>query len=199
MTTSPAADDLGGRSVSVALPIPADALVLLVGVAASGKSTFAQRHFTTTEILSSDAMRAMIADDPGAQGATDDAFDLLHRIVAMRLRRGKLTVIDATNVEDWARSELLGMARRHRRPAIAIVLDVPLEVALERNAARAAPRPPPAAVRRQHRWLIDSLPSLADEGFADVHHLRSMAEIDAARVERAGTTKRPEGTGVRPR
>ena len=107
MTTSPAADDLGGRSVSVALPIPADALVLLVGVAASGKSTFAQRHFATTEILSSDAMRAMIADDPGAQGATDDAFDLLHRILAMRLRRGRLTVIDATNVEDWARSELL--------------------------------------------------------------------------------------------
>ncbi len=185
MTTSPAADDLGGRSVSVALPIPADALVLLVGVAASGKSTFAQRHFAATEILSSDAMRAMIADDPGAQGATDDAFDLLHRILAMRLRRGRLTVVDATNVEDWARSELLGMARRHRRPAVAIVLDVPLEVALERNAARAAPRPPPAALRRQHRWLTGSLPSLADEGFAAVHHLRSVEEIDGARVERS--------------
>lgn len=185
MTTSPAADDLGGRSVSVALPIPADALVLLVGVAASGKSTFAHRHFAATEILSSDAMRAMIADDPGAQGATDDAFDLLHRIVAMRLRRGRLTVVDATNVEDWTRSELLGMARRHRRPAVAIVLDVPLEVALERNAARAAPRPPPAALRRQHRWLRDSLTSLADEGFAVVHDLRSAEQIDSARVERS--------------
>ena len=185
MTTSPAADDLGGRSVSVALPIPADALVLLVGVAASGKSTFAQRHFAATEILSSDAMRAMIADDPGAQGATDDAFDLLHSIAAMRLRRGRLTVVDATNVEEWVRSELLGMARRHRRPAVAIVVDVPLEVALERNAARAAPRPPPAALRRQHRWLRDSLPSLVDEGFAAVHHLRSADEIDGARVERS--------------
>jgi predicted kinase len=199
MTTSPAADDLGGRSVSVALLIPADALVLLVGVAACGKSTFAQRHFATTEILSSDAMRAMIADDPGAQGATDDAFDLLHRIAAMRLRRGRLTVVDATNVEDWARLELLSMARRHRRPAVAIVLDVPLDVAMERNAARAAPRPPPAALRRQHRWLSGSLPNLADEGFAEVHHLRSVAAIDAARVERTEATKRPEGTGVRPR
>ena len=185
MTTSPAADDLGGRSVSVALPIPADALVLLVGVAASGKSTFAQRHFASTEILSSDAMRAMIADDPGAQGATDDAFDLLHSIAAMRLRRDRLTVVDATNVEEWARSELLGAARRHRRPAVAIVLDLPLEVALERNAARAAPRPPPAALRRQHCWLKDSLPSLADEGFAAVHHLRSVEEIDGARIERS--------------
>ena len=185
MTTPPAADDLGGRSSFVTLPIPGDALVLLIGVAASGKSTFARRHFAATEILSSDAMRAMIADDPGAQGATDDAFDLLHRILAMRLRRGRLTVVDATNVEDWARSELIAVARRHRRPATAIVLDLPLEIALERNAARAAPRPPPAALRRQHRWLRDSLPSLADEGFVAVHHLRSVAEIDGAQVERS--------------
>ena len=185
MTTSPAADDLGGRSASITIPIPSDALVLLVGVAASGKSTFAGRHFATTEVLSSDAMRAMIADNPGAQGATDDAFDLLHRVLAMRLRRGRLTVVDATNVEDWARSQLIAVARRHRRPAVAIVLELPLEVALERNAARAAPRPPPAALRRQHRWLKDSLPALADEGFAAVHHLPSVAEIDGARVERS--------------
>ena len=184
MTSSPAADDLGGRSVSVQLRIPADALVLLIGVAASGKSTFARRHFADTEVLSSDAMRAMIADDPGAQGATDDAFDLLHRILAMRLQRGRLTVVDATNVEDWARSQLLAVARRHRRPAIAIVLDLPLEVALERNASRDAPRPPPAALRRQHHWLRDSLGSLADEGFEAVHRLRSTEEIDGAHLKR---------------
>ena len=184
MTHSPAADKLGGRSVSVTLPIPADALVLLIGVAASGKSTFAERHFSPTEVLSSDAMRAMITDDASAQGATDDAFDLLHRILAMRLRRGRLTVVDATNVEDWARAELIAVARRHRRPAVAIVLDLPLAVALERNTARAAPRPPAAALRRQHRWLSESLASLADEGFAAVHHLRSVEEVDAARVER---------------
>jgi protein phosphatase len=186
MTSSPAADALGGRSVSPLLLLPADALVLLVGIAASGKSTFAARHFAPTEVLSSDGLRAIITDDPSAQGATDDAFDLLHRILAMRLRRGRLTVVDATNVEDWARTELVAVARRHRRPAVAIVLDLPLSVALERNAARAAPRPPPAALRRQHRWLVDSLPSLAAEGFAAVHHLRSPEEIDGARIERSG-------------
>ena len=186
MATPPAAETSGGRSVSPALLIPADALVLLVGIAASGKSTFARRHFAPTEILSSDALRAMIADDPAAQGATDDAFDLVHRILAMRLRRGRLTVVDATNVEDWARAELVAVARRHRRPAAAIVLDLPLAVALERNAGRAAPRPPPAALRRQHRWLVESLPALASEGFAAVHHLRSADAIDGARIERSG-------------
>ena len=154
----------------------------MIGVAASGKSTFAARHFLPTEVLSSDAMRAMITDDPHAQGATDDAFDLLHRLLAMRLRRGRRTVVDATNVEGWARAELLALARRHRRPTVAIILDLPLELALERNARRKAPRPPPAALRRQHRWLRDTLVELPHEGFEAVHHLRSAAEIDAVEL-----------------
>ena len=185
MASSPTADQPGGRFVSPTLILPADALVLMVGIAASGKSTFAGRWFRPTEVLSSDAFRALIADDPTAQGATDDAFDLLHRLLAMRLRRGRLTVVDATNVEHWAREELVAVARRHRRPAVAIVLDVPLAVALERNALRAAPRPPPGALRRQHRWLADSLASLPSEGFEAVHVLGSVDEIDAARVERS--------------
>jgi predicted kinase len=179
--SSPAADDLGGRSVSIDLP--ADALVVLVGIAASGKSTFAARWFTPTQVLSSDSLRALIADDPSAQGATDDAFDLLHRLLEMRLRRGRLTVVDATNVEDWARAELAASARRHRRPAVAIVLDIPLEVALARNLARPSPRPPAAALRRQHRWLHDALHALPAEGFAAVHVLRSVEEVDAVRVQ----------------
>ena len=188
MATEPTAAEPGGRFVS--LPVPGDAMVLLIGVAASGKSTFARRHFAPTEILSSDALRAVITDDPHAQAATDDAFDLLHRILAMRLRRGRLTLVDATNVEAWARAELLGVARRHRRPSVAIVLDLPLEVALARNLARPDPRPPAAAVRRQHRWLSDTLPTLESEGFATVHHLRSAAESDGARIERV-----PAGAG----
>jgi predicted kinase len=183
MAHPPAADEFGGRSVS--LPVPADALVLLIGIAASGKSTFAAQHFLSTEVLSSDAMRAMIADDPHAQGATDDAFDLLHRLLAMRLRRGRRTVVDATNVEGWARAELLAIARRHRRPVVAIVLDLPLEVAMERNLGRPEPRPPNAALRRQHRWLQDTLSELPHEGLAAIHHLRTPTEVESITVAAA--------------
>ncbi|HEX5038733.1 MAG TPA: AAA family ATPase [Candidatus Limnocylindria bacterium] len=180
MDSSPTADDLGGRSVFIDLPT--DALVVLIGIAASGKTTFAARHFAPTQVLSSDAMRALIADDASAQGATDDAFELLHQLLEMRLRRGRLTVVDATNVEDWARAELLVLARRHRRPAVAVVLDLPLEIALRRNLERPAPRPPASALRRQHGWLHDTLHAIEAEGFAQVHHLASVEAIDSVRV-----------------
>lgn len=180
MASSPTADDPGGRSVFITLP--ADALVVLIGVAGSGKSTFASAHFTPTQVLSSDQFRAMITDSPSAQGATDDAFDLLHRVLDLRLRRSRLTVVDATNVEGWARDELLAAARRHRRPCVAIALDVPMDVALARNASRPAPRPPPSAIQRQARWLRDSIPALPHEGFGAVHHLRSVEDIDAVQI-----------------
>lgn len=181
MDSSPAASSRGGRS---RISLPADALVLLIGIAASGKSTFAARHFRDTEILSSDRLRAVLTDDPHAQGATDDAFDLLHRILEARLRRGRLTVVDATNVEGWARAELLGAARRHRRPAVAIVLDIPTEEALRRNLERPAPRPPASALRRQAKWLTDTLPELPYEGFAAVHHLTSVNDVDRVEIAR---------------
>ena len=183
MRDTPTADAHGGRFFVPVIQLPPDALVVLIGIAASGKSTFAARHFAPTQVLSSDALRAMITDNPSAQGATDDAFELLHRLLELRLRRGRLTVVDATNVEEWARAELLAIARRHRRPAVAIVLDLPLPVALERNATRAAPRPPPGALRRQHRWLHDALHALPGEGYAAVHRLESAEAIDAVRVE----------------
>lgn len=165
------------------LLLPADALVLMIGVSGSGKSTFASLHFRPTQVLSSDALRAMIADDPTAQGATEDAFDLLHRLLEMRLRRGRLTVVDATNVEEWARRELMALARRHRRPVVAIVLDLPFETLLERNALRADGARPRAALTRQARWLRDSLLSLPNEGFDAVHRLGSPEERDSVRVE----------------
>jgi protein phosphatase len=174
---------VAGRHPELTITLPRAALVLLVGPSGSGKSTFARRHFRETEVLSSDRMRALVADDPNDQRATDAAFELLHTLLALRLARGRLCVVDATNVEDWARGRLLAIARRFRRPAAAIVLAVPLETCLERNLARTDRRVPPAAVRRQHRWLRDSLLSLPDEGFDPVVVLDSADAVAAARVE----------------
>jgi protein phosphatase len=156
-------------------------MVVLIGPSGSGKSTFAARHFPRTHVLSSDEMRAIVADDPDDQAATEAAFELLHTALALRLARRRTSVVDATNVERWARGRLLATARRSGRPALAIVLALPLEVCLARNAARPDPRPP-AAIRRQHRWMLGSLATLLEEGFQPVCVLDSEAAVEEAEV-----------------
>ena len=165
------------------LSLPADALVVLIGPSGAGKSTFAARHFATTQVLSSDALRAMVADDPNDQTATDAAFELLHAALGMRLARGHLTVVDATSVERWARERLLAEARRHGRPAVAIVLDLPLATCLERNAARTDRRLPPASIRRQHARMRASLDGLIDEGLERIVVLSSNEAVEAFRAD----------------
>lgn len=168
------------------LELPAGALVVLVGPSGSGKSTFAARHFSATQVLSSDAMRAVVSDDPNDQAATDAAFDLLHAALGLRLARGRITVVDATSVEGWARDQLLAVARRHHRPAVAIAFDLPLATCLERNGLRTDRRVPPAAVRRQHARMRASLDGLAAEGFDPVVVLSTEAAVRAMRVELPG-------------
>ena len=97
------------------LAVPELSLVVLVGVTGSGKSTFARTHFKPTEVLSSDFCRGLVCDDDNDQAATKDAFEVLHFIAGKRLTAGRLTVVDATNVQAEARKELIALARDMRQ------------------------------------------------------------------------------------
>ncbi|HET7678003.1 MAG TPA: AAA family ATPase [Candidatus Limnocylindrales bacterium] len=165
--------------------VPAGALVLLVGPSGSGKSTFARRHFRVSEILSSDAFRAMVADDEDDQAASRPAFEVLHLVAARRLARGRLSVVDATNLGRAARRTLLGMAAAFRRPALALVFDLPLELLLAYNGQRPGRVVRREVIEEQLRRLEATLPLLPREGYAAVHVLRSPAEVEAAVVRRA--------------
>ncbi len=166
------------------IALPGDALVLLVGVAGSGKSTFAARHFAPDEVLASDAFRARVSGDEADQSATETAFRLLGAALADRLSRGLLTVVDATSTQTWARRLLLAAARRAGRPVIAIVLDLPLETCLARNAARPGRRVPERVVRRQFRELRRTSADMDEEGYAARIVLGSVAQVDAVHLSR---------------
>ena len=101
------------------IAIPEFALVVLIGSSGSGKSTFARQHFKTTEVLSSDVCRGLVSDDENDQAVTKTAFEVLHFIAAKRLAAGKLTVIDATNVQVEARKPLIALAREYSTTACA--------------------------------------------------------------------------------
>ncbi len=164
--------------------LPADALVLLVGIAGSGKTTLAARHFAPDEVLGSDAFRAAVSGDEADQLATGEAFRRLHAALAGRLARGLLTVVDATNTQVWARGELLRVAHDAGRPTAAIVLDLPLSLCLERVAQRHARPVPPGVVRRQRRELHSGLSSLALEGHVVTAILRDAESVERLRIGR---------------
>ncbi|MET9677147.1 polynucleotide kinase-phosphatase [Streptomyces sp. NPDC006482] len=166
-----------------ALPVTDLSLVVLIGATGSGKSTFARRHFKPTEIVSSDFCRGLVADDENDQSASKDAFDVLHYITGKRLAAGRLTVVDATNVQQEARRQLVQLARSHDVLPIAIVLDLPEEVCRSRNAGRPDRADMPAHVIQRHRReLRRSLRGLEREGFRKVHVLRSVEEVEAAGI-----------------
>jgi protein phosphatase len=166
------------------LTVPDLSLVVLVGASGSGKSSFAAKHFLPTEVLSSDECRGLVADDENDQAATNDAFDVLHYIAGKRLALGRLTVVDATNVQPEARKPLVALARRHHCLPVAIVLDVSEQLCHERNRSRPDRDFGPHVVRRQSQQLRRSLRSLKREGFRTVHVLRSPDQIEAATIER---------------
>jgi protein phosphatase len=164
--------------------IPELSLVVLVGVTGSGKSTFAARHFRPTEVLSSDVFRGLVGDDENDQSVTAEAFEALHVVAAKRLAIGRLTVIDATNVQPEARRPLVALAREQHVLPVAIVLDISEKTCIERNAARADRTFGAAVIARQHASLARSVRRLEREGFRRVFVLRGQAEVDAVQIVR---------------
>ncbi|HEY0395336.1 MAG TPA: polynucleotide kinase-phosphatase [Candidatus Elarobacter sp.] len=161
------------------LTIPDFALVVLIGASGSGKSAFAARHFRDTEVLSSDRCRALVADDENDQSASKDAFDVLYAIAEKRLAARRLTVIDATNLRREDRAKGIALARKYHALPVAIALDVPAEVAVERNRGRAERRFGARVVHEHVRMLRSSLRNLRGEGYRVIHVLDGLDEIDA--------------------
>ncbi|MEZ5854373.1 MAG: polynucleotide kinase-phosphatase [Hyphomicrobiaceae bacterium] len=176
------------------LSIPEFALVLLVGASGSGKSTFGRKHFLPTEVISSDYCRGLVSDDENSQEATGDAFDLLRTLVEIRLKRRRLTVVDATNVRAEDRKGLVALARRCHALPVAIVIDPGEAVCHARNALRPDRQFGPHVVRNQRSAMRRGLHGMKREGFGTVHVLDSEAAIDAAVItrQRLWTDKRDE-------
>lgn len=166
------------------IPIPALSLVVLIGPSGSGKSTFAKKHFASTEILSSDFCRGLVSDDVNDQAATADAFEALQFIAGKRLKAGKLTVIDATNVQSEARRPLVSLAKAHDVLPVAIVLNVPQRLCHDRNASRSDRSFGPHVIRGQVSNLRRSLRGLGKEGFRHVFVLESDTDVEAVSITR---------------
>ncbi|WP_030807332.1 ATP-binding protein [Streptomyces sp. NRRL S-337] len=157
--------------------LPERCLVVLIGASGAGKTTLAAT-WPASQVLSLDALRGTVSDDPGDQEATADAVDALHLLLERRMARRLLTVVDATNVTRAAREPLVAAAKRHNMPVIAVMLSTPASVCVERQRPRPADRTvPDDTVRRQHKAMVHSHPGLASEGFNEVVFADSLGQL----------------------
>ncbi len=166
------------------LTIPELSLVVLMGPSGCGKSSFARKHFKPTEVLSSDFCRGLVSDDENNQAATNDAFEVLHFVAAKRLEAGRLTVVDATNVQQEARTPLVALARQYHVLPVAIVLNLPERVCQDRNRGRADRDFGPHVIRGQAQQMRRSLRGLEREGFRHIFVLSSEEEVNSADLVR---------------
>ncbi|MGW4161987.1 AAA family ATPase [Streptomyces sp. NPDC004788] len=171
--------------------IPDPALIVLIGAAGSGKSTWAST-WPSTQVLELDQFRAMVSDEAGDQEATLSAVNVMHTVLEARLARKRTTVIDATNTEERVRAGLVQMARNYGVPTVAFLVSTPASVCVERQADRSPDRAvPEGVVRRQHAEAVAAFPQLRGEGFDHVVFADNIHRLQPL-LQRASDTRRRE-------
>jgi F420-dependent oxidoreductase-like protein len=161
------------------LKLPAPSLIVLVGPSGSGKSTWAREHFANNEIVSSDALRAVVGAGEDDQSASPAAFEVLERIVDERLRRRLTTVIDTLGLNDEARARWIQKARDAGVPVHAVAFETPAATCEERNRSRQRPIPV-TVLRRQLATFEHSKQRLERDGFDGVHKEMPIATVSSS-------------------
>ncbi len=180
---------------------PSTAVVVLVGISGSGKSTWARAQFPGAYTLSSDTIRGILTDSEEHQECSPDAFKLLEQLVELRLKYKRLAVVDATNLKRQTRRRWLELARKHNVPAVLVWFDTPAEVCARRQLKRSR-RVPAEVIAKQARALNDLRKNLLEEDWdavSRVHVGHSEDNAEALYVETLREwlppTVMPAGTG----
>ncbi|MBL4658855.1 MAG: polynucleotide kinase-phosphatase [Alcanivoracaceae bacterium] len=164
--------------------LPELSLIAMIGISSSGKSSFVKKHFLQYESVSSDQCRGIVSNDENNLKVTADAFEMLDYIVRKRLKRGLLTVLDATHVQPDSRKSILQAARDYHCLPVAIVLNPPMEVIEERHENREDREFSKRVLANQQRQLKRTIRFLKKEGFRYIYKLNSIEEIDNVEIIR---------------
>ena len=112
-------------------------LIYLVGLPASGKSTYANELKNKgCNVHSSDSIREELHGDENTQGDSKEVFSILHKRVIEDLKSGKNCVYDATGISSKRRMAFLNTISHIDCKKICILFATPYEVCLERNKNR---------------------------------------------------------------
>lgn len=157
--------------------IPKLSLVVLIGPSGAGKSSFAKKHFSPYEIVSSDECRGMVCNDENSQAVSKDAFDLLYYIIEKRLKRGLLTVVDSTALEKSVRKKLVRIAKYHHVIPVALHFDITYKDCIGNNEKRVERVVPRNVIADQYTMSKDVFAQLKREGFRQFERFTSLEEV----------------------
>lgn len=138
-------------------------LILLVGVPASGKSTWAYRNAPHAIVVSQDDLIDAI---------TPSGFDYLassiyaaaeESIARTALGLNRIVVVDRTNRTRALRQRWIAIAREQNCPVIAIVMSADVDTCRARNRSRVGPRQ--VCEERMERMIDVFEAPVAEEGF----------------------------------
>ena len=163
------------------MALPSPCVVVLVGPVASGKSTWAQQWFEPAQIVSSDALRALVGEGEHDLAASTDAFAVLDDVVARRLRRRLTTVIDTLGLDADQRRQWRERAAAAGLPCVAVVFDTPATECRRRNSAREIAVRADVVANQLRRWP-DVRADVAAEPWHDVVTPEPVALVPAALV-----------------
>lgn len=113
-------------------------LTLMCGIPGSGKSTYAKKYMkeSNSYYISRDNIRfEMIKDEESYFSHENEVFDTFVSLTNKFLKEGKNVIADATFINKASRKKFLTKVIQPSSLDI-IVLNTPLNVCLERNAAR---------------------------------------------------------------
>lgn len=114
-------------------------MIMLIGLPASGKSTFAKNYIQqhdNVKLFSSDALRAELWGDESVQGDNNKLFTELHRRIKECLRNGCDAIYDATNINYKKRMAFLQELKHIECNKICYLFATPYEECIKRNANR---------------------------------------------------------------
>lgn len=111
--------------------------IMLVGLPASGKSTYADKlKQKGYHIHSSDAIRQELTGDVNVQNKNADVFNVLHKRIKNDLSNNISCVYDATNMNMRRRRTFLNEIKKYECHKKCILFVVPIETCKERNNNR---------------------------------------------------------------
>jgi len=120
----------------VLLKIPTKSLVLPVAVPGSGKTTLLKQVHVPGWRHGPDDVRRTMFGDVSIQGHGDLVHTAAQAMLRCRLADGLPSAYDATNVTPKTRKVLVDLARWYGYTVVALVSEVPQELALLRNRLR---------------------------------------------------------------